>query len=172
MMQDHSSLLFFLLFFFIFSFPFLLLSSLLCCCCLFMVYTLCLYVVSKTENKFKPLNDAIDCTDCKPMRLHSVSSNHIFAFVVVVVCDWLDGLMGRLIDQSISKLKSPSSLKHFLTQTVFHFGFSQLHGLFVEANLHETIQVVEHQPIPSQKQTAPLRAQANTKVMMINWIIN
>ena len=98
------------------------------------------------------------------MRLHSLSSNNFLSVVVVVVVvfGWLDGLMDRLIDQSISKLKSPSSLKHFLTETVFHFGSSQLHGLFVEANLHETIQVAEQQSIPSHTQTAPLRAQANT----------
>ena len=65
-------------------------------------YLLCLYVVSKTENTFKPLNDAIDCIVCKPTRLHSLSSNDTFSVVVVVVvvCDWLDGSMDPLIDQT------------------------------------------------------------------------
>ena len=90
------------------------------------------------------------------------------------LCDWLDGRGDRFIDSinlDRTRLTGPSSLLHILNQTIFHFGSSQLHGLFVEANLHETIQLVEYQSTPSQKQTAPLRAQKNTKVMMMNWSI-
>ena len=92
--------------------------------------------------------------------------------MVVVVCGWLDGSTDRLIDHIDIEAKEPILSETFsLTKTVFHFGFSQLHGRFVEANLHETIQMVKHQSTPSRTQTAPLRAQKNTKVMMINWSI-
>ena len=86
--------------------------------------------------------------------------------------EWLtDGLIVS-IDVDECEDNGPIVLTNILKKTVFHFGSSQLHERFVEANVHETIRMVEDQSTASHTQTAPLRAKSNTKVMIINWSIN
>ena len=85
-------------------------------CCLFMVYLMCLYVVSKTQNIFKPLTDAIDCIDCR-----SIFCGCSCCCSCCCGCDWLGGSMDRLIDHIDIEAKEPivsytfSLLKQFST---------------------------------------------------------
>ena len=166
-----------------FSFFILLLFTILsflcccCCCCLFILWVMCICCV-ENKNIFKTfewcmqlialISEQCVCTQYLPIIL--LLWLPLLLWLLLCVIGWMDRLIDS-IELDRTRLTSPSSLIHFLTETIFRFWLSQLHVRFVEANLHDTIQIVEGQSTPSHTQTAPLRAETNLKVMMINWRI-